>query len=364
MMQASDHLVISKLTDNPLNQRSRSLKLDIDETVHLNSTRWRGFKSIKVDNDDVHSERYLTRVCDYLKLIKNESKPFNPSYIYEMVKDFFIAVDELSASEKKSRFVFTPEYKVDLALVACSCACDVFKQTTKKVKNDNDPITRLNGLKSTFLKNFKDLYNKVSAEKAAANTLCDLLRSSVEEAVKCHLESKIVDDTRNCYSCLESKRKFKIAILEKLMETSFSMYKTYLIDMRGSFHYWIRYYLDQHKYRIQALTEETLSAIIQEINESIECLQDDKDIQHIKTWLDEFNKHVRSRVQLDQSRLNVMVNECNVLEFTDDVISGCKKIEKELRHTFSNASRILSIVSSRGDSPEDILCNHLIAWLY
>ena len=362
-MQASDHLVISKLTDTPLNQRSCSLKLDIDKTAHLNSTRWRGFKSI--DNDDVHSateltERYLTRVCDYLKSIKNESKPFSSSYIYEMLKDLFIAVDELNAPEKKSRFVFTPEYKVDLALVACSCACDVFKQTTKKVKNDNDPIIRLNRLKSTFLKNFKDLYNKVSAEKAAANTLCDLLRSSVEEAVKCYLEGEIVDDIRNYYSCLKSKRKFKIAILEKLMETSFSMYKTYLTDMRGSFRYWIRHYLDQHKYRIQELTEKTLSAILQEINESIECLQDDKDIQNIKTWLDEFNKYVRSRVQLGQSRLSVMVDECNVVEFTDDVISGCKKIEKELRYTFSNASRILSIMSSRSGSPEDILYNHLI----
>ena len=60
-----------------------------------------------------------------------------------MLKDLFIAGDELSAPEKKSSSC------QNLALVACSCACDVFKQATKKVKNDNEPIIRLNGLKIT-----------------------------------------------------------------------------------------------------------------------------------------------------------------------------------------------------------------------
>ena len=250
-MQASDHLVISKLTTTPLNQRSCSLKLDIDKTAHLNSTLWWGFKSI--DIDDVHSatqltEDYLTRASDYLKSAKNESKPFSSSYIYEMLKDLFSTVDELNAPEKESRFVFTPEYKVDLALVVCTSACDVFKQITKKIKDENDPIAKLNGLKSTFLKNFKDLYNKVSAEKAAANTLCHLLRSSVEDGVKDDLEHKIVNEIRSYYSCLRNKREFKIAILEKLVgERSFSMYKTYLTDMRGCFRHWIRYYLGEYK---------------------------------------------------------------------------------------------------------------------
>ena len=34
-----------------------------------------------------------------------------------------------------------------------------------------------------------------------------------------------------------------------------------------------RYYLDQHKYRIQALTEETLSAVLQEINENTRMIK-------------------------------------------------------------------------------------------
>ena len=72
----------------------------------------------------------------------------------------------------------------------------------------------------------------MSAEKVAANTLCDLLRSSVEDGVKDDLEHKIVEQMKRYYNCLYSKRKFKIAILEKLVtERSFSKYLKYLTDM-------------------------------------------------------------------------------------------------------------------------------------
>ena len=365
-LKASDHLVIRKLSYTPLKQRSRSLKLDIQKTTHLSSTKWWGIKSL--DNDDVRlatqlTEGYLNRISQYLSSVKKDTKPFSSSYIYEMLKNLFKAVDELSAPEKKSRFVFTPEYKVDLALVACTSACHVFKQTTKKVKDDNDPIARLNGLKSTFLKNFKDLCNKVSAEKAAANTLCDLLRSSVEEAVKRDLEGKIVLQIKKKkgYSCLNSKREFKIAILEKLVtERSFSKYKTYLTDMHGCFRDWIRYYLDDYKYRIQTLAQDTLSKLLEGIDKGVKSLRDRGDIHYTKTWLAEFNKKVDGKVRLDQSKLNVMVDECNVSEFTEDVITGITKIKGKLQNTFSNASRILSTMSSRSNSPEDILYSQLI----
>ena len=70
--------------------------------------------------------------------------------------------------------------------------------------------------------------------------------------------------------------------------------------------------------------------MLQEINESEESLQGCKDIQNIKTWLTEFIKHVCNKVQLDQCRLNVMADECNISQFTEDVITGFKGIERKL----------------------------------
>ena len=363
-LQASDHLIIKKLTDMPLKQRSCSLKFEIDKKTHLSSTKWLGFKSI--ESDDVYlaaqlTEGYLNEISEYLSSIKRGPKPFSSSYVYEMLKDLFSRVNELSAPEKHSKFVFTPEYKVDLALVACAYACDVFKQTTKEVKDKNDPMMQLNRLKGTFLNSFKDMYNKVSAEKAAANTLCDLLRSSVEEAVKRDLEGKVVDKIKKEYDFLTNKRKFKIEILKRLISIkSFSRYKTYLTDIRECFREWIRYYLDDYKYKMPSLARETLLELLQTLKEDVKSLRRRDDIKSIESWLTALKTKVDGRVRLTQSELKAMVGECNVIEFTEDVITGVTKMEEKLQDTFSNAYWVLSTMSSRSKSPENTLLNDLI----
>ncbi|XP_065917959.1 interferon-induced very large GTPase 1-like isoform X2 [Dysidea avara] len=126
----SDPLVIRKLSDTPLSRMSCSLKLDINR-MHLISTR--GIWSKPLDRNDVLqatrlTEGYLTQVSEYLLSVKSMS--FSSSYIHRMLKDLLSAVDK--SQKEESQFAFTPEYKVDLALVACAYAYDVFKQATKK----------------------------------------------------------------------------------------------------------------------------------------------------------------------------------------------------------------------------------------
>ena len=109
ILQASDHLVIKELTTTPLNKRSCSLKLDIDKTTLLSSTKWWGIKPI--DNDNVRSatqltEGYLNKISEYLSSVKKDSKSFSSSHIYEMLNDLFSTADELSAPEKKKQVCF------------------------------------------------------------------------------------------------------------------------------------------------------------------------------------------------------------------------------------------------------------------
>ena len=158
-------LVIKKLTHEPLNQRSCLLKLNIDKSAHICQTQWHGFRS--TNHYDVlsaaqESNIHLTRVSDYLRMIKKEFKPYNSLYVYEMLQDLFSEVDKFNTH--KNKFAFTPEYKVDLALVACVSACDVFKQTTKKVEDDNN--LRIKELENIFLTNFKHQYKLAYKERS------------------------------------------------------------------------------------------------------------------------------------------------------------------------------------------------------
>ena len=99
-------------------------------------------------------------------------------------------------SEKKTKFKFTAEYKVDMALVVCAYASAVFKETTEKIEKDNNPVAKLNKMKNDFMTKFKNKYKEVSDEKQAAIDLCALLRDSIKEEVEVRLENTIVEKLR------------------------------------------------------------------------------------------------------------------------------------------------------------------------
>ena len=256
LLQASDQKVIEKLSAQPLRSRSLSLALKVDEKIHLSSTKWFGYKPLR--NDDVLTatkltEEYFIKAREYLNTIKAKSMQFNSGHVYKLLKDLNSSVEDLM-NQEKSIFTFTSEYKVDMALAVCAYALDVFKQTTKKIKVDNDPIAKLNGLKDTFLTNFEDEYNRVNNEIKAANGLCNLLSKSLEEAIQAKLKIKIVDTIQMDKRFLSSKANFKIKILTELAENSrgfskadqFNHYKTYLVDTQSCFRDWITYYIEQY----------------------------------------------------------------------------------------------------------------------
>ena len=161
---AHDKMVVQKLVTKTLNERSCSLQLPINKDVHLTSTRWMGFGSL--GNDDIVVANRLTEECltsarDRLNSIKIEIKPFISTFAGEVMKDLFKSIDDVMKSEKKSGFEFKPEYKVDVAIAMCACASSVFKQTTRKVR-DNNPVIKLNKIKGVFLNMFKDLYKGIN----------------------------------------------------------------------------------------------------------------------------------------------------------------------------------------------------------
>ena len=148
LLQSDDAVIIQKLSKKPFNKRSSSLTLnDLNMEIHqyLSSTKWFDFKSIRnseVQHATVLMQNHLTKARKYLDEVRTKIKPFNPSFVYVALQDLLTSVDDLTKTEKKSNFVFTPDYKIDMAILVCVYASDVFKETTQKIKQDNDPVLK------------------------------------------------------------------------------------------------------------------------------------------------------------------------------------------------------------------------------
>ena len=158
LLQAHSSLIIRNLSNKCFSQINHSLSFNIDKNVHLNPTRWCSIEDLDVQLPAKLTDKYLSDAREYLDGIRDESKHFNPSFVYAVLQDLLISVDDVTRPEVKGNFVFTPQYKVDVGLVVCAHALDVFKETTKKLKQENDPIFKLNTEKDVFLVKFKNVY--------------------------------------------------------------------------------------------------------------------------------------------------------------------------------------------------------------
>ena len=175
LMVADDPLIIRRLTEKSFDERTKncSLELKVDKEIHLiiSPKKWySGSIVIGSGNSDVQLAEYFTKerlskAHEYLIKIKHELKLFNPSFVQKILQDLFASLKNLMEPEKKSKFKFTTEYKVDMALVVCAYASAVFKETTKKIKKDNNPVVKLNEMKNDFMIKFKNKYKEVSDEK-------------------------------------------------------------------------------------------------------------------------------------------------------------------------------------------------------
>ena len=156
LLQPYSYLIIRKLSHKPL--QSSPLKFSFNKELHLNPAKGHKFTNEDVQLANKCTEEYLIKAYAHLDEIKSELKHFNPSFVYVILQDLFRSVDDAGKFKIKHKFVFTPEYKVDIGLVVCAYAQDVFKETTEKLKQNNNAILKLNNGKSICLAVFKSKY--------------------------------------------------------------------------------------------------------------------------------------------------------------------------------------------------------------
>ena len=164
VMKVNDRIIIRKLTDEPLHQRNCSLHLHVDRNIHLIPRRWFAFiihNQVEMDLAQSLTNTYIANGHEYLKSVKN--KLFTKAFIQNMLIDLCDSINKLKEPESHSNFCFTSEYKIDISLILCTFAFNMFKETMKTVEinRDNDPIEKLKALKFIFWATFKHQCSKV-----------------------------------------------------------------------------------------------------------------------------------------------------------------------------------------------------------
>ena len=370
LMETDDHLVRNKLSHKEFGERTKScsMELKINKDIHLakTSANWLNWGSSgNSESADEFTTSCLLKAREYLDEIKRDLKLFNPSFVYKVLQDLLTSITDLTKPEKKSKLKFTPEYKVDMALVVCAYASLIFKETTEKIKKANNPLTKLNKMKNDFKTKFKNKYEEVSNEKQAAIDLCALLRDSIEKAVEASLENKIVDKLM-LKSHLSCKRNFNIQILEDLMmKCDSSLYKQYLRDIPECYRYWIEHYINDYVSRspteITDLAQLQLSKIIKKVTViGIICME--AKATTLESLLKIFTQNVQEILPFPKNMVDAFVGSCEVGVFSKYVKDEFDTVKCKLETKFKDARSIIDDMNMNHQwiSPEDLLYERLI----
>ena len=364
LMGPQEQKILRKQHETPLRERSDSLQFVVKKDVHLSSTKWLGFGSIS--QNEVNAAEMITKQCiaaAQLYLDSVSKKLFDLAFAYKLLNDLFKSIDSLKDSSKCSKFIFTPDYKIDISLVVCSFAYKVFKGAKDEIKNDNDPIKKLENLKDNFQTTFYDQYFKVDSGKAAASSLCKLLEKSIEKSIKEKLESLVVDGFKKFNSRFCSKRGFKIELLRELTDkNNFYLFKQYLDDIDGCFRHWTEYFLQQYclktisdnKTRITIMAEEELLQINKKIKKTVEKLNNTSNDVKISVWLDSFRKEITGTFSINIGEMEAIVGIYDVADykiFSQDVENRIEQINENLLQAFSNGESLYYNIKTCGQNP-------------
>ena len=235
-----------------------------------------------------------------------------------------------------------------MGIIICTDCYVVFKRIMKVIKQENDPIEKLNGLKDTFFANFKSQYNRINVEKTAANSLCKYLIQPIKKSLQGKLQAKIVSHLKSSDGHFHSKRGFKVKLLTHFAEVGdFSHYRDYLNDVKSSIMSWAEFYINDHcktigdsgKHIICELAEENLQAIIQKVKKTVNKIK--KIDTNIKTWLLEFHEYLGEEVVISKIEILKIIGSQEIYDFSffvEAILDGIDNIKADITSKISEPS--------------------------
>ena len=306
----------------------------------------------------METETILQNVETYLDEKRDQN--FTQVFSHELLKIIFESIG--NAQKKHPEFNFTPEYKVDVALLVCGYALPMFEQMEEHFRNKNDPVEFLNEKKTPYLRNLKSLYYQTAQEKTAADNLYDCFINPIEEALKGLLTQRIAGDVRSSSNSFSTKKTLKARILTDLADKQcFEEYALYLKDVKDSVRTWLVRYTKQHceecrgkKSRFTELAEVELERLVALISKAANKVTDSFRQTDIQQWLDRFHSEVMTDLSLNLSEMQKVVGDLkDIRNFTEEL---CKKLADLDMNQFPS---LYDDMETWDNQPYDILMNVL-----
>ena len=304
--------LIEKMEEYNLNDSEESSLFMTVENKHISVKRslLYAFSWIKYFNNHIltlaqeETDKIFESIRKLVKSITETKKegvtPNLPDWILsELMKDINNFNDHLD----DHNFSFTSQFKIDIALVVCRYAAQEFKQWTKKLKEQNDPILPLQQQKSKFLTIFTNKYHNVASEIAAAEEFCNSLIESIVSAAINKLHVSLVSYLKTTNGNFNSKPGLKVQVLTDLAnDENFNAYKVYLKNSNVSLKDWAEKYIlnlcssknESDKSPFQNLAIQEINSLLHTITEAVEV----NEISFGTEWLNMFCTTVDGTIEI------------------------------------------------------------------
>ena len=157
-LTSHDRLIVSKVTEIPLNQRGQPLRLVINQQKHINMAKMQKVKnylgSFFTEQAEVITETKTKELLEDVKVYFSQNDlSYKDAHIIRIVQ---IIMERIQKVENEVNFQLTNEYRIDLILEVAGYALKVFTRIQKQAI-DNHPITYLASLRSLYNTQFKAL---------------------------------------------------------------------------------------------------------------------------------------------------------------------------------------------------------------
>ena len=244
---------------------------------------------------------------------------FQAAFVEELLRLVDDRIVHHTTEVTEYKLSFTPDYKNEVYLRACSSAIPKFEEMAKLFDEQNDPLLHLEKYEKTPLfTKYKNQYKQTENEEAIADTLSAYLEEPLKVQVRETLGTKIVRKMKTSKFYLSNKMALKVKILMDLhLQGDFKSYMLYITDVQKCLIQHITRYTaefseekvgDGPLTQLQATAREEVSRLIGVMKNAISKINmDDNDLRE---WLLIFCKD------------SELISELGLNLKVDDVLEG------------------------------------------
>ena len=368
-------------------QRKCDLHITIDPSIHLSTcttsyqsaayntgvarkfTTFLGFSKSKSKSEEYssavkHAQKasndFFVKAKDEFRKIKQNFHNFDRSYAFYLLKTF---TDDIESYNKNHQYMFTSEYKVDMALTFASYMKTEFIALMKVIRTNNDPIETFKRLKTTYFHTFLAQYKNISDDETAARNLYQLLSVSIETAVVETLPAKIADKMKSSDASFNQKKYFKVKVLKDLARAKrFDLFQTYLTDIKSSFESWAKVYVkDFCEHKQLPLAKSIVHEIIVKIDTTVKSLNRSISIMQ---WLQRFHDTMSGTLTVDLGEMQDITGATHIVSISEHFITTFSELilqeEGRIMKVIADPHSKFSDITKWTTSPHVLLCESFI----